>query len=300
MDIENIFKIQKPNLNIKSLKSYISCINKILTDTESDNLKVFKDKTKIIKFLDSRKSYLTKRNYLNSIIVLLQHDTQEYNEEIKIYQDIRDKYNNEYKLQNATGKKTKKQIKNWLSLDKINEIIEHLKQDLTDEQNIQWYFMLSFWMEYPIRNDLQHTEIISLKKYKSLLNAELELKNYFVLTKSPFLSISQYKTYNKYGLKKIIINDNIKKILLNYLPFNKTNHILYNIKNKSSMSSEDITKSFNKLFMKFYPEKKISTTMLRHIILTEKYGKTLEEMRELAEIMGHDINTAHNVYIKYD
>ena len=40
--------------------------------------------------------------------------------------------------------------------------------------------------------------------------------------------------------------------------------------------------------------------MLRHIILTEKYGKTLEEMRELAEIMGHDINTAHNVYIKYD
>ena len=300
MNIEEIIKTQKPNLSLKSLKSYIKNIEKILKDTKSNNIEIFKNIEVITKFLDERKSYLTKRNYLNSIIVLLQHDTKAYNKEITLYQKIRDTYNDKYKNIQKTGLKSDKQKENWLSLKQINEIVEHLKQDLTDNQNLQWYFMLLFWLEYPIRNDLAYTEMISKKKYNKLLSAELELKNYFIIDKKPFISISQYKTYNKYGIKKIEINDEIKKILLQYLPINKTKYILYNIKNNSPMSTEDITISFNKLFSKFYPEKRVSTTMLRHIILTERYGKTLEEMKALASTMGHDIGTAHNIYIKKD
>ena len=89
MNIEEIIKTQKPNLSLKSLKSYIKNIEKILKDTKSNNLDVFKNIEVITKFLDERKSYLTKRNYLNSIIVLLQHDTKAYNKEITLYQKIR-------------------------------------------------------------------------------------------------------------------------------------------------------------------------------------------------------------------
>ena len=38
--------------------------------------------------------------------------------------------------------------------------------------------------------------------------------------------------------------------------------------------------------------------MLRHIILSERYGDVLDEMKVLADIMGHDITTAHSIYIK--
>ena len=40
------------------------------------------------------------------------------------------------------------------------------------------------------------------------------------------------------------------------------------------------------------------TTLLRHIVLTEKFGKQLQEMEELADMMGHDVSTAQGVYIK--
>ena len=300
MNIEKLIRDIKPNLNIKSLKSYINNINIILKETNSDDLSIFKNKKIIIDFLDKKKSFLTKRNYLNSIIVLLQHDNKVYNDEIIYYQNIRDGYNQEYKNNKQNNKKNNKEIANWLTMKQINEIIDHLKQDLSNEQNLIWYFMLNFWVEFPLRNDLQHTEIISKKKYDSLLDEELKIKNYFVLDKEPFISISQYKTFKRYGIKKIIMNQKMKDILLLYLPKNKTKYLLYNIKNKSAMGTDNITHSFNKLFQKYYPEKKISTTMIRHIVLSEKFGNNLLEQKKYCDIMGHDLNTQTNIYIKHD
>ena len=141
-------------------------------------------------------------------------------------------------------------------------------------------------------------QLLIKKKYDKLLKEELDKQNYLVLHHEPFISISQYKTFKKYGIKKILLNKNIQDILKKYLVHNPTKYILYNIRDKSPMSSEDITLNFNKLFKKYYPEKQISTTMLRHIILSERYGDVLDEMKVLADIMGHDITTAHSIYIK--
>ena len=44
--------------------------------------------------------------------------------------------------------------------------------------------------------------------------------------------------------------------------------------------------------------KSISTTMLRKIYLSSKYGKIQEEQAKDAEIMGHSVDTQNKVYIK--
>ena len=44
--------------------------------------------------------------------------------------------------------------------------------------------------------------------------------------------------------------------------------------------------------------KSISTTMLRKIYLSSKYGKVKEEMEKDAKVMGHSTGVAQSVYIK--
>ena len=44
--------------------------------------------------------------------------------------------------------------------------------------------------------------------------------------------------------------------------------------------------------------KSISTTMLRKIYLSSKYGKVKEEMEKDAKVMGHSTEVAQSVYIK--
>jgi len=297
INIEEKILKTKPNLAVKSLKSYVGNVKKIVEHSGEDNLNVFNNVENVVNYINTKKSYLTKRNYLNSVIVLLQADKDENQHLINDYVIIRDEYNERYKMEQATGVKTDKQIKNWITISQIYEIIKDLEQNLNEEQNMIWHFMLNFWLNYPIRNDLQYTEIITKRKYDNLLNSEIKKKNYFVLDDRPFLSLSQYKTCKKYGVKKIYINNNMKKILLKYLAVNPTKYILYN-KDKSPMSSQDITANFQSLFHKYYPKKNISTNMLRHIISTEKFGKTIDQMTKLANIMGHDLGTQQKIYIK--
>ena len=51
------------------------------------------------------------------------------------------------------------------------------------------------------------------------------------------------------------------------------------------------------IFKKFYPEKSVSTSMLRHIYLTSKYGKVKEEMKKDAELLAHSVEQQKS-YIK--
>ena len=220
MSVEDLIVKSKPNLSIKSLKSYVGNINKVFKHMEDDKLSCLNDIEKVVDYIDTKNSYLTKRNYLNSIIVSLQSDKDTYNKLIDEYVKIRDDYNERYKIEQATNQKSEKQTKNWINLKQIYQIIQHLEQDLNNEQNLIWWFMINFWINYPIRNDLQYTEIITKRKYDSLLNKEIEKRNFFVIDNRPFVSISQYKTCKKYGVKKIEMNDKMNKILLKYISKN--------------------------------------------------------------------------------
>lgn len=301
----------KPDLSDKSLKVYNNTINKILKDLDGcDDLECLKDTKKVIKYLDSKDvSFLTKRNYYNTIIVFLQAKNKPENI-IKIYQDKRDKLNDEYTEFQKSGKKSEKQEKSWATLEELNDVKNKLrietdkinkKDDYTkkDLQTVQNYFILTFYLNTPLRNDLNNTKVIKLNQYNKLSEEEKKESNYMVYGSKNFLSLSQYKTAKKYGLKKIdLSNDIIKAFRLWYDKFNPNKeYLLINLNTKEPMTSHQLTLTLTKLFKK-YLNKNISTTMLRHIVLSEKFGDVKQEMKEMADKMGHDVNTQQNIYVK--
>ena len=301
----------KPDLSDKSLKVYNNTINKILKDLDGcDDLECLKDTKKVIKYLDNKDvSFLTKRNYYNTIIVFLQAKNKPENI-IKIYQDKRDKLNDEYTEFQKSGKKSLKQEKSWATLDELNDVKNKLrietdkinkKDDYTkkDLQTVQNYFILTFYLNTPLRNDLNNTKVIKLNQYNKLSEKEKKESNYMVYGSKNFLSLSQYKTAKKYGLKKIDLNnDIIKAFRLWYDKFNPNKeYLLINLNTKEPMTSHQLTLTLTKLFKK-YLNKNISTTMLRHIVLSEKFGDVKKEMKEMADKMGHDVNTQQNIYVK--
>ena len=57
--------------------------------------------------------------------------------------------------------------------------------------------------------------------------------------------------------------------------------------------STEITKILNKIF-----NKKISSSMLRNIFLTDKYSGVIDELKKDTNAMSTSVNTALNNYIK--
>ena len=124
-------------------------------------------------------------------------------------------------------------------------------------------------------------------------------KNYIIVGKQVTLSIGNYKTRKKYGVKKIDLDDKVVlQAMRQWLAVSPNpEYILVNIKDGSPMSSLHITQNMTRIFKKHF-NKSVGSTLLRHIVLTEKFGKQLSDMEAMADIMCHDVSTAHNVYIK--
>jgi hypothetical protein len=60
------------------------------------------------------------------------------------------------------------------------------------------------------------------------------------------------------------------------------------------ISSSGITTQLNRIFA----PKKISSSMLRHIYLTDKYGDVKEEMAEDAKAMGHSVSMQRDYVVE--
>ena len=51
-------------------------------------------------------------------------------------------------------------------------------------------------------------------------------------------------------------------------------------------------------YSKKYIGKSVSTTMLRKIVLSHKFGDMVKEQQAMSEVTGHSVETMNKVYIK--
>jgi hypothetical protein len=126
--------------------------------------------------------------------------------------------------------------------------------------------------------------------------------NYLVIEKgSAKFILKKYKTEKKYH--SVGPND-LKEVILLYLKYHPLKNELknkdYDIPflvddNKELKNSTEIIKFLNKIF-----DKKISSSMLRNIFLSSKYGNLVKELKEDTKQMGTSVDTAMNNYIKKD
>lgn len=279
MDLSKILREQRPNISDSTIKTYKSCLTtlfkKCFGNDEDMTLHKFNETDKIIKML-SDEGLNTKKTKLAALVVLTGNDS--YLKEM--LQFIKEK-----KTIDLKQEKTPSQIENMIGLDEVDYIYKnlenhakiHLANKNISEHNLnevqKWILLcLTSGLFIPPRRSADWN-----MKWK---NYDEEKDNYVDVKNSQFV-FNNYKTAKVYGMVKIDIPKSLKLILNKWFKINPTDYILFDSK-KQPLTSPQIAHRLNDIF-----GKKISTSMLRHIYLTHRFGDVnLQEINDTAAAMG--------------
>tara|TARA_R110000823_G_scaffold190800_1_gene322368 strand:- start:292 stop:1257 length:966 start_codon:yes stop_codon:yes gene_type:complete len=309
-------KIQesRPNLKPNSIKQYETHLNKLKKIFDSDTYDFLSDPNKVLEKL-SDKHYTSQRNSLNAIIILLLalNDDEKYNDLIEDYQKIRDKLNDQYVDEQQSGKISEKQKNNFVELKEIMSMIDIMDKEIKsknlkkkeslngkEKELLTVYTMFSFLSRYPLRNDLSGMRYISKTEYNQLNEDNKKAGNFLVKNKNKLnMILNEYKTSKKYGEKIIDLDPETSKILRMYIKATdkKLGDVLFVSSRGTPISRNGISQLLIKTSQK-YLNKSISTTMMRKIVVSDKFGDLAKEQKELADVMGHDVGTQNLVYNK--
>ena len=124
---------------------------------------------------------------------------------------------------------------------------------------------------------------------------EIKDENYINL-KTKQIVLNKYKTDKTYGEKKIDIPPKTFNLIKRWINITNNNYLLINTRDRNAMTNNGLTKYLNKIFK----PKKVSTTILRKLYLSEKYPVThnISDMKKDAYVMGHSIKTQQGIYRK--
>ena len=317
MDLEQVIKKSRPNINQNTLKAYIGNIkklNKIITKTdEIKNLDFLKDINIVMNALNEKLT-TTKKNYLVAVLVVLMSNKNKFEKQIQDYSDKIKDLQNQVNDNYDNNEKSDKQDKNWVDYPEILNLLKKVKKEITpilqkpqdqltakDKDAIQQYLVLYLYSgkAFPItRNDFAEMRIV---KETDELDKN---KNYFVIKKSgtPYFKLNEFKTAKFKGDIEIPIKDmELRRLINKWAKINGTGFLLVNISNNTPMTPNGISKYLQKIFKK-HLNKNISTSLIRSIYTTHKYkgNMSIKEKKQLANEMMNSKGTAETVYNKID
>ena len=299
--LELKLKEYKPNVTQSTISQYMLNLRKLYTTMypekrEPLDLAFLKKRDKILEILDSRPDN-TKKNILNSVIVFTQILLKEVNvqsikDTLEVYTEMRDELNKKYFEEGAKNIKTPKQEKNWLEYGEVVNIANNLKKT-----NFQNYVILSTHILIPMRNDMASLIKITPSGYKKLDKDIKEKNNYLLRSPHKYvIKMNNYKTAGKYDERTILIPPELNSMYRKLININKDNkYFIVNPKTNERYTNNQFTLLFNKMFA--HTKKKVSTTLLRNIVLSFKFGDTLKAQKLLANNMMHSVEM-QKAYIK--
>jgi len=290
-------KLTEKGLSDSSVKLYMTILKNMNDKKEIKNLK-FLAKPKVI--LEKIKDYKpsTQRNMIICIVSTLKMlNSTLYEQYYDIMIDLTKKLN-----ETPKSEKSEAQKDNWLEWKdveaKFNELKSNLKisKNTTEPQfdNLLNVVILSLYVLIQPRRNQDYLNMFITNE-----NTEDKTKNYLDLKKEQFI-FNDYKTAKKYGQQIIDIPKDLMTILKLYVKNHPNKALLkkeqvpflVHFDGKPLKSINSITRILNKIF-----NKKIGSSMLRHIFLTSKYGKVIDEQKVDADAMGHSIQTQKE-YVK--
>ena len=284
--LQEKIKENRPNLGPSSIKTYISILSNLYKKLNGDgNIEWFeRENDEILKYLDDKNNQ-TQKTTLSALFVLT--NLKEYQ---TVMNTIMKKVNDDYKNQ----KMNEKQKDNWISVNEIEEKYNLLSADanlmlnkkkILNENVLMEFLLMSFLsgVIIPPRRSLDYSEM-------KIRNYDVKIDNYYKANKFYF---NKYKTVKTYGMQILDVPKELNNVLKKWIKINTNDYMLYS-SNNNKISCPQITRILNKVF-----GRKISTSMLRHIYLTDVYKNVpqLSKMEILADEMGHSVSTAME-YIK--
>lgn len=238
------------------------------------------------------------KNTLNSLVIYGR--SIKYSDKYLAFYSIEiDRISELLKNQTYTNEKTEKQRENWIELDELEKILEQLRDDIPAKiatyksyKIFMRYMALFLMLRFPRRNDYVHMKIQTNDK-----NTSDPETNYLIFDREirrSFFVFNNYKTFNKYGSQKFPVPDVVHAFFKKYvstITANSKDGFLFIKSNEEKMNTNEFTKFFIN-FMTEKTGKKIGTTMMRHIIISDKFKVDKDELREredLANVMGHSV-----------
>jgi len=282
-------KENRPNIKETSIKTYISCLSNLVKKMEGKlNIDFFNNPEPILKYLEN-KTPSQRKTTLSALFILTTNE--EYQK--PMLEDIKT-VNDNYKEQ----KKNIKETENWISQEDLQKVFdEHHNKAMSilkkkdwnaiDITELQKFFILVFLsgILFPPRRSQDYTEL-KVKNFSDEDNYILKGVIYFNI----------YKTSKTYGQQKIEIPSHIDKMIKKYVKHIDNDYFFFNPKTGNKFTSPNITIMLNSIF-----DKKVSTNMLRHIFLSEKYKDLphIKEMELTSCQMGHTLMTCLEKYVKH-
>ena len=284
--LQEKIKENRPKLSTSSVRTYISILSNLYKKLNGEgNIEWFnKEHDDILKYLDDKNNQ-TRKTTLSSLFILT--NMKEYQ---TIMNTIMKKVNDDYKDQ----KMNQKQKENWISIDEIKEKYNVLSADANLMLNKKKILNENVMMEFLLMSFLSG---VLIPPRRSLDYSEMKIRNYDVKTDNYYKAnkfyFNKYKTVKTYGMQILDVPKELNNVLKKWIKINTNDYMLYS-SNNNKISCPQITRILNKVF-----GRKISTSMLRHIYLTDVYKNVpqLSKMEILADEMGHSVSTAME-YIK--
>jgi integrase len=301
--LDEVFKDKK--ITESSKKLYCSNLKRLNGGLEVKDFKFLANADKVAETIKESKPN-TQRNYyivICSVLGELKKDNKKYQKLYDSYYKILTSLNATLKDQTA---KTDTENENWLSQDAIQdkltskmEILKEIskKRKLNKEQfeRLLDLIVLGLYTLQPPRRNIDYLNMFILT---NAYNAETHgtEKNYIDLVNKTFV-LNNYKTAGTYKTQIVPINDELFNIIKLYIKLRglKESNIpfLVDYEENPITESNALTKKLNNIF-----EKKVGSSMLRKMYLTNKYSKVMEEMKEDAKDMGTSVGVAQTNYIK--
>lgn len=282
MDLIEIIENKRPNLSINSLRTYKSILTNlyrnVYPDDEEIHISKYDNEPMIMEHLKDI-PYSRRKTTLAALVVLT--GNKSYNK--MMMSDVKE-YSDNQMLQKKDGKFAE----NMIPTKEVEDILKKLEMeakniykkasfDMNDYQKIQNFILLALTggIYMPPRRSLDF-----VMKHKGY---DVEKDNYIDLKKKEFI-FNMYKTKATHGQAKIEIPKPLLAILkkwISILPENQE-YLLFDNK-KKPITPPQITHRLNAIF-----GKKISTSMLRHIYLTNRFGNVnLKDINDTANAMGN-------------
>jgi len=285
----------RPSLSADSLTSYKTTLNQLKThfniESPTSAEFLFNDFKKLKSYINSFKNTNTRKSKIIGIIVLMSTLKNRTSKQEKIFvklQNLLSELNDNYISDQSTQVKSDKQAKNSITMSQFDGVVNDLKKDLVGDSYKTWtagdltkrqfnmlteYVLVRFYRDHPLRNDVNETKIMPESVYEKLPEQKKDEYNY-LLTKGELpviFQLNRYKTSKTLGRQRLKINERLGKILKVFIRLTGTDLFLFTKERDrdESITSNDISKILNRVFKRYFPDKKISTSSLRHLQASE-------------------------------
>lgn len=300
--MEEAFKKNRPNLSAGSLRTYCSILKnmgKALQVTIESPTDIIKNHKKILTLFKDLSPNVRKTR-ISALVVFIEND-KDAPDTLKAFRDQMAKDRESFEEDQDNQVKTDRQeegmipyeevIKHYTNYEEqIKSLLKKSSLDKEEFSKVQMYVLLSCLLLIEPRRSLDYTAF-------KIRNVD-EVKDNFMRMnkKQPQFVFNQYKTAKKYKQQSEDIPLKLYKIVDAWRKQNPYDHLLMNYKQTGPISSPQITTMLYNFF-----DKPISTSMLRHIFLSNKFKDlpSIHELQETASKMGHDVGTMLR-YIKQD